>query len=167
MASSVRTTIGPATCRIVATCPRGTEAARPDGGPATPPGAHTPIRFLRSRPVGNGDEHRGKLLGRIAQLLRVANPDAVALPAFDRLSYGHPTHCSRDHGLHVPYVESVPRCARAVDLDVQVVAGNRALSEGAARSRHGTNRLLHFLPSRSSSARSGPKILMPTGVRIP
>ena len=107
-------------------------------------------------------------LRRVAQLLRIADAHAVALAPLDRLRDRHAADRRRDHRLHVADVEAVARRRRAVDVDVQVVAGHRPLGEGAARAGHRLHRAARpRLPMRSSSARSGPKILMPTGVRMP
>ena len=117
---------------------------------------------------GSPERAPRETLGRVAQLLRIAHAHAVALAPLDGLRDRHPADRRRDHSLHVGDVHAVPRGRRAIDVDVQVVA-----RLPPARRRRcacpGPSAPLARPACRCARARarSGPKILMPTGVRIP
>ena len=74
--------------------------------------------------------------GIAAVFARIADADRVALAALDRRGDRLGAERRGDHVLHVADHQAVAGELRAVGVDIEVVAANDALGEGAGRARH-------------------------------
>ena len=99
----------------------------------------------RTEAVDGGDQDRGEPLRIVAQLYRIPDAHAVALPPLHGLGDHHAAHRRCDHGLHVAHVEAVARRRCAVDVDVQVIPRHRPLRERAPGTPDHLDRAFDFL----------------------
>lgn len=109
-----------------------------------------------------------QLFHRIADAARVAQVDKLALQALDRLRDVAAPDRGRDHLLDVVDVEAEPRGLTPLDVNPDVAAGDDALGERRARSRHPFHDPLDVAAEVFDDPEvRGPAILIPTGVLIP
>ena len=88
-----------------------------------------PDAAVPSQHLLHGNQDLRQLLGLISQLLRVADPDPVSLPALDGLGDLHTPDGRGDDHVGVSDVHPVAGSGIPVDLDVQVPAPQRAFGE--------------------------------------